>query len=195
MRLQLTGILSRLGRSFRPMALAVSALLLVAAVACGATQESQPSPQSAPAPSGEASQELPSQPSAKVEGDTPMTEQAATADMSDSGPEIPAPSQPGAAVADQEAPQQAAAVPQDVGGTSDAKEPAPMAKAVPEQAPMTDSADTPAPAAAESLPDVGNEVGNRIPDITLDLVGGATVSSVSLIEEGQPTFLFFTSTT
>jgi hypothetical protein len=52
-----------------------------------------------------------------------------------------------------------------------------------------------APVAVDALPDVGNQVGNRIPDFTLDLVGGPTVSSVSLVEEGKATFLFFTSTT
>ena len=54
---------------------------------------------------------------------------------------------------------------------------------------------TPTPVALEPLPDVGNQVGNRVPDITLELFGGATVSTSGLIEQGKPTFLFFTSTT
>ncbi len=54
---------------------------------------------------------------------------------------------------------------------------------------------TEAPVVKEPLAEVGNQVGNRIPDFTLDLVGGATVSTAKLIEEGKPAFLFFTSTT
>ena len=53
----------------------------------------------------------------------------------------------------------------------------------------------PAPVQQEPLPDVGNQVGDRIPEFTLELAGGGTVSSVSLIEAGRPTFIFFTSTT
>jgi hypothetical protein len=54
---------------------------------------------------------------------------------------------------------------------------------------------TTAPVAKEPMAEVGHQVGNRIPDFTLDLVGGATVSTINLVEEGKPTFLFFTSTT
>ena len=72
-----------------------------------------------------------------------------------------------------------------------AAEPQPAAK--PE--PATEPQATEAPAVVEPMAEVGNQVGNRIPDFTLDLVGGATVSTVSLVEEGKPTFLFFTSTT
>ena len=53
----------------------------------------------------------------------------------------------------------------------------------------------PETAAADFKAEVGNQVGNRIPDFTLDLVNGATVSTTGLVEEGSPTFLFFTSTT
>ena len=54
---------------------------------------------------------------------------------------------------------------------------------------------TSAPVAQEPLPDLGNRVGNRIPDFTLELVDGATVTSASLVEQGRPTFLFFFATT
>ena len=47
----------------------------------------------------------------------------------------------------------------------------------------------------EPSPEVGNKVGNQIPDISLELVGGSLVSTSGLIEQGKPTFLFFTSTT
>ena len=43
--------------------------------------------------------------------------------------------------------------------------------------------------------EVGNEVGNRIPDFSLDLADGTKVTSVSLVEQGEPAFLFFFSTT
>lgn len=53
----------------------------------------------------------------------------------------------------------------------------------------------PAPVVQEPLPDIGHQVGNRIPDITLELFGGSTVSTGELVEQGKPTFLFFTATT
>ena len=55
--------------------------------------------------------------------------------------------------------------------------------------------EAPAPVVQEPLPDVGNQVGNRMPDFTLELVGGTTVSVSSLVESGKPAFLFFTSST
>ena len=40
----------------------------------------------------------------------------------------------------------------------------------------------------------GNQVGFRVPDFTLALEDGSTTTSSSLIEAGQPTFLFFWAT-
>ena len=57
------------------------------------------------------------------------------------------------------------------------------------------SADVSLPAVESSLPDAGNKVGFRIPDFTLELVDGETVSSETLLAEGKPTFLFFFATT
>ena len=57
------------------------------------------------------------------------------------------------------------------------------------------SADVSLPAVGPSLPDVGNKVGYRIPDFTLELVDGEKVSSEALLTEGKPTFLFFFATT
>ena len=54
---------------------------------------------------------------------------------------------------------------------------------------------TPVAVVVEPPPEVGNKVGNRVPDIGLELVGGSMVSTSGLIEQGKPTFLFFTSTT
>lgn len=54
---------------------------------------------------------------------------------------------------------------------------------------------TPVAVVIEPPPEVGNKVGNRVPDIGLELVGGSMVSTSALIEQGKPTFLFFTSTT
>jgi len=41
---------------------------------------------------------------------------------------------------------------------------------------------------------IGTTVGNRIPDISMRLNNGSTVSTGSLIGEGKPTFLFFFAT-
>ena len=41
---------------------------------------------------------------------------------------------------------------------------------------------------------IGTTVGNRIPDISMRLNNGNTVSTGSLIGEGKPTFLFFFAT-
>ena len=40
----------------------------------------------------------------------------------------------------------------------------------------------------------GNQVGHQIPNFTLVLEDGSTTTSASLIEAGQPTFLFFWAT-
>ena len=42
--------------------------------------------------------------------------------------------------------------------------------------------------------DTGNQVGYRVPDFTLTLADGSAVTSASLVEVGQPTFLFFWAT-
>ena len=65
----------------------------------------------------------------------------------------------------------------------------------PEPAAVPEATQAPAPLVVEPVAEVGNEVGNRLSEITLELVGGSTVSTSSLISEGKPTFLFFTSTT
>ena len=77
---------------------------------------------------------------------------------------------------------------------SQVTEPTSPPAAAPEPTPVPAQQPTAIPV-PEPLPPIGNQVGNRIPDFTLDLVGGATASSVSLVEAGKPTFLFFTSTT
>ena len=51
------------------------------------------------------------------------------------------------------------------------------------------SEDFPTPAA-----DVGNKVGYQVPDFTLTLADGTTVTSAELINSEQPTFLFFWAT-
>ena len=79
----------------------------------------------------------------------------------------------------------------------------PAAAPQPAQAPVQQPTAIPAPqptatpvaVVVEPSPDVGNKVGNRVPDLGLELVGGAMVSTSGLIEQGKPTFLFFTSTT
>ena len=58
-----------------------------------------------------------------------------------------------------------------------------------------DSAAAAGPSMGEPMAETGNEVGDRIPDFTLDLVDGTKVTSASLKEQGEPAFLFFFSTT
>ena len=41
---------------------------------------------------------------------------------------------------------------------------------------------------------IGTRVGNKIPDVSMRLNNGNTVSTNSLIAEGKPTFLFFFAT-
>ena len=79
----------------------------------------------------------------------------------------------------------------------------PVAAPQPTQAPAQQPTAVPPPqptattvaVVVEPPPEVGNKVGNRVPDIGLELVGGSMVSTSGLIEQGKPTFLFFTSTT
>ena len=50
---------------------------------------------------------------------------------------------------------------------------------------------------ADDFPDAsptGNQVGYQVPDFALVLEDGSTTTSASLIEAGQPTFLFFWAT-
>ena len=47
------------------------------------------------------------------------------------------------------------------------------------------------PAAAA---DIGNQVGYQVPDFTLTLVDGSSVTSAELVSSGRPTFLFFWAT-
>ena len=42
--------------------------------------------------------------------------------------------------------------------------------------------------------EIGNQVGDRMPDFTLELADGGTVTAAGLVAEGQPTFLFFWAT-
>lgn len=51
------------------------------------------------------------------------------------------------------------------------------------------SEDFPTPAA-----DVGNKVGYQIPDFTLTLADGGTVTSAEMVNSEKPTFLFFWAT-
>ena len=40
----------------------------------------------------------------------------------------------------------------------------------------------------------GNQVGYQVPEFTLVLEDGSTITSASLVEEGRPTYLFFWAT-
>ena len=42
--------------------------------------------------------------------------------------------------------------------------------------------------------ETGNQVGYQIPDVTMELADGTTVTSASLVEQGRPTYLFFWAT-
>lgn len=73
--------------------------------------------------------------------------------------------------------------------------PQPTAAPDPTAVEVPAATEAPAPVVQEPLPPVGNKVGNLIPDVTLELFGGSTVSTSSLAEQGKPTFLFFFATT
>ena len=60
---------------------------------------------------------------------------------------------------------------------------------VPAAVPLT-AVDFPA-----AIPAPGHQVGNRIPDFTLELADGRAVAAAELVEQGKPTFLFFWATT
>ena len=47
---------------------------------------------------------------------------------------------------------------------------------------------------ATTLVKIGSAVGDRVPDFTLSLHDGDTVTTASLLAEGRPTFLFFFTT-
>lgn len=47
------------------------------------------------------------------------------------------------------------------------------------------------PTPTPGFTDSGNKVGDQIPDFTITLVDGTKVTSVELVEQRQPTFLFF----
>ena len=115
--------------------------------------------------------------------------------------------QPAAATAEPAAPRQEPASPAQPTEAEPAQVPEPTSEPVaapqPTQAPAQQPTAVPAPqptatpvaVVVEPLPEVGNQVGNRVPDIGLELLGGSMVSTSGLIEQGKPTFLFFTSTT
>ena len=118
--------------------------------------------------------------------------------------------EPAAATAEPAAPLQEAMEPKDMGGSEPAVKQVPQAPPAPEAteapAPVVaepvpaaptspEATEAPAPVVTEPLPEVGNEVGYRVPEFSLELVGGTIVSTSGLIEQGKPTFVFFTSTT
>ena len=74
------------------------------------------------------------------------------------------------------------------------------ATAIPSPGPTPTAAPTPAepPTTApgpEPLLEVGHQVGHRIADFSMELVGGAMVTPAGLAEQGRPAFLFFFATT
>ena len=43
-------------------------------------------------------------------------------------------------------------------------------------------------------PDIGNQVGYQIPEFTLELADGSSITSSGMVEGGRPTYLFFWAT-
>ena len=111
--------------------------------------------------------------------------------------------QPGTETTQPAAPHQEPAAPTQPTDAAPAPVPAsePVAAPQPTQAPAPQPAATPVPQPTATAvvvdpgPEVGNKEGFRIPELTLELVGGTMVSTSGLIEQAKPTFLFFTSTT
>ena len=236
----------RLRRSLRLVTLGSTALLVIAALACGtADQPREPSQ-----PSTQASQVEPAQPvtepttsetapmeqatgeRAKAEESIPavmdsskgpepamakemtaepesapktMTEQPAQTQPEPVVKAVAPPAEPSVEIteptpASHEAVEPAAPSPNETAGAAAVEVSpqltvAPQPAVAPQPTAVPQATQVPAPVVAEPVPETGNQVGNRVPDFTLDLVGGATISTASLIEEGRPTFLFFTSTT
>ncbi|MCH7745546.1 MAG: hypothetical protein IIC84_05670, partial [Chloroflexi bacterium] len=81
---------------------------------------------------------------------------------------------------------------------------APAATSIPDSQPAQQPTSllTPSPATPTAQPtaqviqdvSVGHKVGDRVPDFELSLDDGTSVTSVSLIEDGKPVFLFFLAT-
>ena len=42
--------------------------------------------------------------------------------------------------------------------------------------------------------DIGNQIGYQVPDFSLELADGSSVTSAGLVAEGRPTYLFFWAT-
>ena len=53
---------------------------------------------------------------------------------------------------------------------------------------------TPAPPSPSTNVDVGNKVGNRVPEFSVRLADGSTVGSASLVSTRKPAFLYFFAT-
>ena len=172
------------GRLF--VALAAAGLL---AVACGSA--SQPPPVREPAAA----------PAAQVASAQPQP--ADTAPLANpANPEPAAKAMPGAAAAEP-APAEAA-MPAAPAAQAEPVEPAgpePVVPAAASAAPAEPAAPEPEPvvqaepaAPVVPLPEVGTQVGYRIPDFTLELAEGGTVTAADLTAAGRPVFLFFFAT-
>ena len=75
----------------------------------------------------------------------------------------------------------------------------PTSTAQPQATPEIPASPTPLPTPKKAMPSalppvVGSDVGNRIPDFTLQLGHDSTITSHILLSENQPTFLFFFAT-
>ena len=209
-----SGLLWRL----RPMTFGAAAILLGLAVACGSAgqpqetvlpgndsqQVQQPQlPTRSQAAAGPATGSAATSETSAIAGAASQAgqshESAATGEIITGATEArPAPT----AVAVDSPPEPVAAATIGVTSTQEpiapptaARGPEPTAAPAPTSTDAPVPTDTPVPVVAEPLPEVGNKVGNRIPDITLELFGGDTVSTTGLVEQGKPTFLFFTATT
>jgi hypothetical protein len=47
---------------------------------------------------------------------------------------------------------------------------------------------------SQELPPIGSQVGNTVPEFTLNLLDGASITSAELMNQDRPSFLFFHAT-
>ena len=190
----------RAGRAGRFLFLAMFAAGLLAA-ACGSASEPPPvnevaapaAVEVAPARSVNQEPAVKAAPANPAQGAKPGGQEAAAEAMPDTAVE----SAQGQPAAPAEPVEPAAGESSQAAAVAQAEPVAPIAPAAPAAAePEPEPVAEVEPAApAVPLPEIGHQVGYRIPDFTLELAAGGTVTAADLTAAGRPTFLFFFATT
>lgn len=189
----------RTGRAGRFLFLALFAAGLLAA-ACGSASEPPPvnepadpaAAEVAPAQSVNQEPAVKAAPANPAQAATPGGQEAAAKAMPAAVTE-PAGSAESAAQGEPVEPVVAETEP--AAAVAQAEPVAPVAPAEPAAAEPEPVAPVEPAAPAVPLPEIGHQVGYRIPDFTLELAAGGVVTAADLTAAGRPTFLFFFATT